>query len=341
LLLDKNFAKIFLMFKKILIYLCIVLGLIFVAGFVLAKMEKDSYKDGLADQEEVQVYNTNVQNFNIDSDGYQDGQEVANGFSPLKGSEAVLSQVTLSVPYINEAPDDNWVGPWKNACEDASMAMVENFYLGKTTVKISEAKNFMIAMFTRQSKLWGSNADADASRTARLINDYTVYNAIIKDNPTVEEIKKEIQQKRPVISLHYGFDLKNKNIPFVPAPRGSSYHMMVIIGYDDDTREFITNDTGDRITGKEHRYGYDLFINTLHDFIFTQRQANGPARVIFTYPKLVKLVDSPRVYYLHDNIKQYVTSPAVFTAKGWNWEAVNVVNEDWLVTFISGNDIKI
>ncbi|MCX6744722.1 MAG: C39 family peptidase [Candidatus Parcubacteria bacterium] len=327
--------------KNFLLYLIVAIGLIFAAGFVFAKIEKDTDKDGLSDREEQQIYNTDPLNADSDKDSYLDGVEVSFGFSPLKDNQAKLTKVNLDVPYINEAPDNNWTGPWKNACEEASMAMIEKYYFGKSTVAISEAKVFMSTMFTKQNTIWGTNADSDAKRTAQLINDYTVANAKIVDNPSVEDIKKELQQKHPVISLHYGFDLKNPNIPFVPASRGgTSYHMLVIKGYDDENKEFIVNDTGDRNEGDGYRYDYDLFMDSLHDYDFSTHKANGPARVIFTSAKLVKLTDNPKVFYVHDSIKQYIPNATIFLAKGWNWDAVNVVTKEWLDTFQLGEDIK-
>lgn len=326
--------------KYYLFLMILILAVLVSAGFVFAKIEIDSDKDGLSDREEQNVYATNLNKADTDSDGYSDGQEVNSGYSPLEGAEAKLIKISLEVPYINEAPDNNWTGPWKNACEEASMAMVEKFYLGKSAVEVKEAKVFMTMMFDKQNKIWGSNADSDAKRTAQLINDYTIYNAKIIDDPTVEDIKKELQQKRPVIALHYGFDLQNKNIPFVPLPRGTSYHMTVVVGYDDESKEFIVNDTGDRKDGKNHHYDYDLFINSLHDFDFKVHKANGPARVIFTYPKLVKIDSSPKVYFLQNETKQWITNEAVFSVKKWDWNAINVVTAGWLSAFKNDKDIN-
>lgn len=251
-----------------------------------------------------------------------------------------LSSVLLKVFYINESPDNAWTGPWKNACEEASITMVDKYYYGLSTVTIAEAKKEMSQLFDIQNKLWGGNANSDAARTARLINDNTIYNATIIELPTIIQIKKELQGKRPVIVPLYGFDLNNKNIPFVPAPVGTSYHMIVIIGYDDATKEFITNDTGDIKAGANHRYGYDVLMNALHDYSYVTRYADDPARAIFTYPKLVRLADSPEVYYLHDQIKQYIPSDIIFKANGWTWDAVNIVTSEWLDTFSKGEDVK-
>jgi len=208
----------------------------------------------------------------------------SNATNPkLQDAKPVATKVVLAVPYVAEAPDGVWTGPWKNACEEASITMVEKYYAGEKIVSVSEAKVEMQMLFKIQDKVWGSDANSDASRTAQLINDYTTYTAKIVDNPTVEQIKNELKNGHPVISLHYGKDLNNANIPFLRS--GSYYHMMVIMGYDDASKEFITNDDGDAKTGQGHRYDYTLFMHSLHDYIYATKKTDGPPRVIFTLPK--------------------------------------------------------
>ncbi len=197
--------------------------------------------------------------------------------------QPLKNNMMLAVPFITEAPDNNWVNPWINACEEASITMVEKFYQGEESTSIAEAKEFMQMLFDVQNELYGSNHNTDALRTAFLINNYTSYSGTIINNPTIEDIKKEIGLGHPVITLHRGFDLENPNIPFLAT--GSSYHMLVIKGFDDINRQFITNDDGDFESGNGRRYEYSLFMNSLHDYNFVDNLANGPARVIFTSPK--------------------------------------------------------
>jgi hypothetical protein len=166
--------------------------------------------------------------------------------------------------------------------------MIEKYYLGEKNVPIKEQKDFMTMLFDKQDILYGSNADANAARTTSLINSFTSYGALVKDSPTVDDIRRELQEKRPIISFHYGKDLKNKDIPFLAA--GSYFHVIVVTGYDDESREFIVNENGDRAKGKGYRYGYDLFMKSLHDFDYSTGKTDGPARVVFTYPKTDKTV---------------------------------------------------
>ncbi|HTW96671.1 MAG TPA: C39 family peptidase [Candidatus Methylomirabilis sp.] len=248
------------------------------------------------------------------------------------------SSVKLTVPYIKEVPAGTSGGPWKNACEEASFAMLEQYYTGKKVINLDTAKAFMTMLFAKENSLYGSNVNSDTTQSKYLINTYTDYNAVIVDNPTLAQIKSELAAGRPVITPHRGSDLHNPNIPFLRT--GSFYHMMVVIGYDEAARQFITNDPGDTSTGQNHRYDYDVFMNSIHDYSYATKKANGPARAIFTFPKLVRPSGSGKIYYLHDNIRQYVTNPTAFNNHHWNWQAVNTVSVAWFNTFKEGAPIS-
>ncbi len=248
---------------------------------------------------------------------------------------SAAAPVKLAVPYVSEVPDGKWFGSWKNACEEASIFMLQAYYSGQRTVTIKSAKAFMQNLFYIERKLWGSDANSDVAQTVKLINENSDFNGRQVEAPTVGEIKAELAAGRPVIAPINGFTLANKNIPFLAS--GSGYHMFVIIGYDDATQEFITNDTGDTVAGPGHRYGYDLIMRTMRDYDRVSKKTNGPARAIFTYPKLAKTATSHRIYYLSGNAKQYVSHPKVFADRGWSWSWVNVVPEAYLRGFNDGS----
>jgi hypothetical protein len=259
-------------------------------------------------------------------------------FFSLDFSLAQSSLVNLKVPYIKEVPSGTSGGPWKNACEEASFTMLEKYYTGKKIMDLASGKAFMVMLFNRENSLYGSNVNSDTTQSKFLIDNYSDYNAKIIDAPTIDQIKNKIDSGRPVITPHYGFDLHNPNIPFLRI--GTSYHMMVIIGYDDAAQQFIVNDPGDTVDGQGYRYGYDLFMSTIHDYSYQTKKANGPTRAIFTYPKLVRPQGSSKIYYLHDNLRQYVTNPTAFKNHGWKIEAVNSVSVAWFNTFKEGESLK-
>lgn len=194
------------------------------------------------------------------------------------------SKVLLPVPFISEAPDGIWTGSWINACEEASIAMVEKFYAGQSETPINEAKEFMKMLFAVQQKLYGSDMNSDAERTNHLINNYSNFDGRIVTDPSLEDIKEELRGGRPVISLHHGFKLGNPNTPFKPT--GSAFHVIVIIGYDNSTQKFIAHDNGDSLTGTNHEYDYSIFMNSLHDYNYSTHKSEGPPRVIFTSPRI-------------------------------------------------------
>jgi hypothetical protein len=264
----------------------------------------------------------------------------ASVFTPgsFVNSQTLPSKVELSVPYVSEVPDGRWTGSWKNACEEASIAMVDAFYSGQKKVSIANAKAFMQKLFVIERKLWGSDANSNTEQTLKLINDNSSFSGRIADNPTIEDIKAELDAGRPVITPINGFTLANKHIPFLPS--GSAYHMFVIVGYDELAREYIVNDTGDTTDGPGHRYSYNLIMKSLHDYDSVRQKTDGPVRAIFTYPKLVKTASSHRIYFLHDGVKQYVSHPAIFAQRKWDWSWVNLVSDSFLNGFKDGAAIN-
>ncbi|MBN1243694.1 MAG: C39 family peptidase [Spirochaetales bacterium] len=201
---------------------------------------------------------------------------------PTEPFASAAEHVELPVPFIPEMPDGVSGSPWVNACEEASIAMIAHYYSGRLEVPAAEAIPYLRRLFAFQDGLYRSNANSDAARSARIIEEATGFRAAIVENPTLEDLKRELREGRPIMTFHYGFALGNPNIPFLPT--GSSFHTLVLKGFDEGTREFITNDNGDRPAGAGRRYPYDTFMESLHDYRYEVARADGPPRVIFTAP---------------------------------------------------------
>ena len=249
---------------------------------------------------------------------------------PISIHATTTTTVNLPVPYTSEIPNGRWIKPWNNACEEATIIMVEQFYAGNTSTKFSRARatKLMSPLFPIERKLFGTDADSDAAQNAKIINDYTSFSAYIIDDPTIEQIQNELSAGRPVISFHYGYDLHNPNIPWRRG--GSYYHVMALVGFDEARQEFIVNDPGNDKSGLDYHYKYAIITSSLHDLNIKTHKANGPARVLFTAPKLVKLAGSPRVYYLQYGKKHIVANPQVFKNQKWQWGWLRTVSKDWL-----------
>lgn len=256
-------------------------------------------------------------------------------------ARATVTPVILPVPQVWEIPDGVWRAPWSGACEEASVTMAEQFYLhpGKRIVPRAEEKKLMAPLFPIEDKLFGSNSDTNSTRTLKLINNFTSFDADIKLNPTVEDIKNELKAGRPVISLHYGYDLKNPRHRFRHG--GSSYHVMVLTGFDDQKKIFFANDP-ELKDGIDFPYNYAIIMASLHDFNHVTKKADGTAVALFTRPKmLVKTVGSNRIFLVRGVEKQYITSPTVFKTHRLSWGLIKTIPAEEMAKFSEGPAINI
>ncbi len=256
-------------------------------------------------------------------------------------ASAAQEKVSLLVPFVPEAPEGKMVKPWNNSCEEASTVMLDEYYFGNNAkgITVAKAKKSILAYIEIENKLFGYNGNTNAAEMTKVINEYSKYfEAEVKTNPTLEEIKNELTNKRPVIALVYGHNLQNPRIKF--ARNGSYYHTFVIKGFDDITKEFIVNDNGDFKKGLDLRYSYDTILNALRDYDHKTGKTVKPATVLFTSQRmLVKTKDSGRIYLITDNQKHHVSSPQVFKDKKWKWSFVMTVEKSWLDKFQAGNAI--
>ncbi|HLD31873.1 MAG TPA: C39 family peptidase [Patescibacteria group bacterium] len=197
------------------------------------------------------------------------------------------------MPYTPQAPYGYWQQPWKDACEEASIAMVEAFYLPLPTASLSGrlertlAKKRIQYILDIKNQFYGPSLDENATLMADLINKYLAFEATIVDNPSQEQIKNELDHNRPVIVPLSGPDLKNPYFRY-PPPR---YHVLVITGYDEEKTEYITNEPGLN-SGLDFRYHYDRISSALHDYVPTGDIKNGLPRAIFTSAQIISSADT-------------------------------------------------
>lgn len=254
-------------------------------------------------------------------------------------SNTPTSSVMLAVPHIWEIPDGKWVPPWSGACEEVSAVMVERFYLHDKTTHLSPAqtKKLVGPLFPWENKVFGSNIDTDATRTARLINDFTSAEARIVWNPSLESIKDELRAGRPVISMHYGYDMKNPRHRFRQG--SSSYHVVVLAGFDDAKMEFLVNDS-ELKDGRHNRYSYNTIMNSLHDFNHKTRKADGKPVVLFTAPKrLIKTATDPKVYLVRDNKRYHIATMEVLNAHRIELTNLEIVSDTTIAALPEGAQI--
>ena len=105
--------------------------------------------------------------------------------------------------------------------------------------------------------------DTTAEETVRMLQEKFGYtNARVVRGVTIAMMKDELMKGRPFVVPAAGRALAS---PYYQRP-GPLYHMLVVIGYDDATREFITNDAGTNTKGAGFRFSYDNLYGAMGDW---------------------------------------------------------------------------
>ena len=171
--------------------------------------------------------------------------------------------VLFNVPFTSQAPFGDWSDPRKqDGCEEAAVIMAMAWIEGeKLTLDIADKRINAISAY--EEKEYGNFYDTNAEDTVkRIFKGYFKYeNVEAISNINKEDIKKELFKGNLVIVPTNGRLLENPNY-ISPGP---TTHNLVIIGYDINSKEFITNDPGTR-NGEKYRYGEDILENALLDY---------------------------------------------------------------------------
>lgn len=173
------------------------------------------------------------------------------------------SLVTLPVPFVSQAPFRVWDLPYKEFCEEASVLTIHYWKQG---VRPPAADQIDLDLKDIQAweeanlRTWD---DTTAEETARVLREKFGHpSARVVRDVTIEQITAELDAGHPVIVPAAGRELSS---PYYKPP-GPLYHMLVIIGYDEATREFITNDVGTNTKGAGFRFTYDDLYGAMGDW---------------------------------------------------------------------------
>lgn len=155
-------------------------------------------------------------------------------------------------PFTSQAPLGDWSDQrFQDGCEEASIAMAIKWVQGKAFVSPSEAQQEIINISKFEEKTFGHYIDASVEDVGKIFSQfYGFENFVIKRDIVSADLISELEKGNIILIPAYGRALKNPNYT---AP-GPIAHMLVIVGYDPKTGEFITNDPG---TKKGEGYRYD------------------------------------------------------------------------------------
>jgi len=200
--------------------------------------------------------------------------------STVTSSRPSLKQLNLAVPFLSQAPKQNWAMPYQEACEEASMIMVDAYYRGRSKAFAPEEGDRAILGLVAFEERAHKTPDLTAQETADMIQSYfKKRKAVVASTITAEAIKRELLAGHPVIVPASGKALHNPNFH----NGGPVYHMLVIKGYLADGR-WITNDPGTR-RGADYVYSTDVLLRAIHDWNGGSVTTGTPRMVIMTSKK--------------------------------------------------------
>ena len=173
-------------------------------------------------------------------------------------NERLPKSFSLKVPFTPQAPEADWSQPWQDACEEATVLMLDAYYKNYDLSPLFSKDEILKMVEWEKEKSW--EYSIEAKKIVELLEWYNKDKKarIIKD-PSVEKIKELIYNGTPVLVVAHGKSLSN---PYY-TEGGPEYHTLVISGYTET--EFITQDPGTK-RGKNFKYKYEDLMDAIHDW---------------------------------------------------------------------------
>lgn len=177
----------------------------------------------------------------------------------------IKQSVLLEVPFVSQAPTGNWADArQQDGCEEAAAYMAYLWAIDGVKPKtLAAQEEALLVISDWEEKTYGSYHDTGVSDTVeRIFKGYFKYeNVEWSSDVSSKSIKQKLSEGNLVIIPADGQKLGN---PYFTPP-GPERHNLVIIGYDDETQEFVTNDNGTK-HGKDYKYKYKTLIDAIRDY---------------------------------------------------------------------------
>ncbi|TSC65806.1 MAG: Uncharacterized protein G01um101477_330 [Candidatus Doudnabacteria bacterium Gr01-1014_77] len=182
----------------------------------------------------------------------------------------------IEVPFTSQSPFATWDEDENSACEEASLIMAWHWLKGDVIGKIppAQAEQEIRGLIAFENEKYGNSFDTSAKDTAQTFIDYYKNKNIkVKYDFTTNEIIEEISKGNIVIVPANGIALNNPNFK----QPGPETHMLIVTGYDQNKKEFTTNDPGTR-RGQDYIYTYDVLFNAIQDYPTGKHEPNNETR---------------------------------------------------------------
>ena len=213
------------------------------------------------------------QNVNENTNSQGEDSEDTKVFEP---EITIPDEFNLDVPFTTQSPFAEWTEQDDESCEEAA-ALITHYYWQNKTFTKEVAKQELQAIVDFENEYFGFYKDTNSDQTAEFIRELWGYERVdVEYDITIDDIKREVVQGRPVIIPSAGRMLGNPNFR-TPGPL---YHMLVVRGWTENT--IITNDPGTR-NGENYQYTPDVLYEAIHDWNGGDVE-NGRKAMIVVWP---------------------------------------------------------
>jgi len=184
-------------------------------------------------------------------------------------------QLNLKAAFYPQAPFADWDYPWQEACEEAAVLLAANEYFEYNWSR-EEFKNEILELVEWEMDQFGDYEHTSVDQTAKILGNYLGLETIIRENPTLDDVKEVLADGHFIIMTLAGKELGN---PFF-TNGGPVYHAVLVKGYKKDGR-VIVHDVGTR-NGENYVYSWSVMENALHDY--AEPIESGTKRMIEVLP---------------------------------------------------------
>jgi hypothetical protein len=187
----------------------------------------------------------------------------------------IPSTKIIEVPFLSQAPLGNWDQLHEDACEEASLLMLNLFYDRTKSITKDKGEKELHALIDWEAKNGYENSITLEQLNIIAQKYFKLLSGRVKPLSSADDLKKEIARGRPVIVPAAGKVLPN---PYF-RNGGPIYHMLVIKGYDETS--FISNDPGTVTKGEGLKYTCTDLLKSTHDWDPTNILNGQKAYLVF------------------------------------------------------------
>ncbi len=191
--------------------------------------------------------------------------------------ESINKNINLNVPFTSQAPLADWSQPWQDACEEASVMMVDYYYQNKNLPSKEQVSDILKEMVDWQEENWSAHYNLSTAKLAEYVKITLNYQTEIVEDLNAEKLKFYLDKGQPIIIPADGKKLANPNFQ----NGGPDYHMLVVKGYVGNN--FITNDPGTRL-GADFIYSAENLLESIADWNQKESQTTGPKNGLIIFP---------------------------------------------------------